>query len=470
MANNTIIHGWQDDPDFRGTFSIVKTCLGTVVLLCWSSVCPNVPSQKKGFCHKLSGKVQLFFLAILGPNFIFASALGQFNKAWRAKRALHRKGYTEWTLRHCFFANMGGIHLEFRDRKQDGLSTFPADTEQMLYLVKNRYMSLPIITKADIDDRNKADSFTRAIAIVQTIWFTVNIFGRISEGLFITTIELNTLSFVFLMICCSICWWHKPMDIQTPLTILVDVDLSTVLSANGTSTQSFGHTPLSFINRREWLVSQSWASYVRMLRRMLFLPRGATKDTDADHFPSIDFYEPELRWELTVGCWPVAIYGAILMAAWNFSFPTTTERLLWRISASINLAILALGSPLILCWEHRFAIAGWRDPLLGYLGFRNIVLAHNSIHSNGSRRALGSSLLNKTCRSISHSFDWMRNLSADDDPSLSVPLRVWLPSTAISALYFLSRLFILIEDAAGLRAVPQSTFQTVEWTRYWSIL
>lgn len=347
MANNTIIHGWQDDPEFRGTFNIVKTCIGTVILLGWSSVCPNVPSQKKGFRHKFSGKMQLFFLAILGPDFIFMTALGQFNTAWHAKNALHKKGYTEWTLRHCFFANMGGIPLEFRDRKQNGLSTFPADTEQLLYLVQNRYMDLPTITEVEIGDRNKADSFTRAMAIVQTIWFTVNVFGRVAQGLFVTTIELTTLSFLFLMTCCSICWWHKPMDVLRPLTVPVDVDLSAVLSANDTSTKSFGRTPLSFINRREWLASQFWAYYVQMLRKVLFLPRSTTKSTAADHFPSIDFHEPDLKWELIAG-WAVPAYGAIFMAAWNFSFPTTTEHLLWRISAIINLAVLALGSPLVL--------------------------------------------------------------------------------------------------------------------------
>src|SRR5271156_1033833 len=141
MANNTIVHGWQDQPNSRGTFDIVKTCVGTIVLLCWSSVCPNVPTLKKGLINKSFGKLQLFLLAMLGPDFIFMTALGQFNTAWNAKKALQNNGYRGWTLRYCFFTNMGGIHLEFRDRKDNALPTFLVDCGQLLYLAQQGYIS-----------------------------------------------------------------------------------------------------------------------------------------------------------------------------------------------------------------------------------------------------------------------------------------------------------------------------------------
>ena len=76
MANNTIIHGWQDQPVYHGTFNIIKVCVGMIFLLCWSSVCPNIPSLKGGFWLTFRMKFALFLLAILGPNFIFP--LGTF--------------------------------------------------------------------------------------------------------------------------------------------------------------------------------------------------------------------------------------------------------------------------------------------------------------------------------------------------------------------------------------------------------
>src|SRR4051794_36939398 len=127
MANGTIVHGWRDQPNTRGTFDIIKTCAGTIFLLCWSSVCPNLPSPKSRFWQKFRNKLYIFLLAILGPDFIFMTAMGQLNTAWRGRKALRQAGYLDWTLRHCFFANMGGVHLEFRDRKTAGLSSFPVD-------------------------------------------------------------------------------------------------------------------------------------------------------------------------------------------------------------------------------------------------------------------------------------------------------------------------------------------------------
>ncbi|CAI6340611.1 unnamed protein product [Periconia digitata] len=459
MEVDTVRHGWQSGPDFRGTYDIVKTCLGTVVLLCWSSVCPNVPSQKKGLWHKFSGKIQLFFLSMLGPDFIFATALGQLNEAWRAKKILHKQGYTEWTLRHCFFVNMGGIHLEFRDRKQNGLPTFPADVDQLLYLVRNNYMSLPTITQADIDDRNKADSFTRAIAIIQTTWFTVNIFGRIAQDLFVTTMELTTLSFVFLMTCCSICWWHKPMDIPRPFIVPVYADLSGILAQEHTSAKSFGLTPLSFINRKEWLASQFWACCIHVLRKIIFKSSTITKPTEADHFPSISFHEPDLKWELTAG-WVVPAYSAMFMIAWNFPFPTATECLLWRISAIITLAVLTL-LPILAFWQqHRVSVASW-------FGFKKASEAENTIHGNdyGDIVELGFPQPNQHMGLL----DRLRNMSANKDPLLVIRIRVWIPFAAMAALYCIARLYILIEDIAGLRSLPQSTFQTVTWNQYWSL-
>ena len=50
VANDTLpVTGWYSPPNVRGTFDILKTCLGTIFLLCWSSVCPNIPSEQGGF-------------------------------------------------------------------------------------------------------------------------------------------------------------------------------------------------------------------------------------------------------------------------------------------------------------------------------------------------------------------------------------------------------------------------------------
>lgn len=43
--NDTIVHGWQPEPDGRGSWSIVWSCLVTVFLCTWSALHLKVPKQ-----------------------------------------------------------------------------------------------------------------------------------------------------------------------------------------------------------------------------------------------------------------------------------------------------------------------------------------------------------------------------------------------------------------------------------------
>jgi hypothetical protein len=48
-------------------------------------------------------------------------------------------------------------------------------------------------------------------------------------------------------------------------------------------------------------------------------------------------------------------------------------------------------------------------------------------------------------------------------PALAIPLRVLLPVQVLCAFYCLFRAFILVEDVIGLRGLPASAFETVDW-------
>jgi hypothetical protein len=51
------------------------------------------------------------------------------------------------------------------------------------------------------------------------------------------------------------------------------------------------------------------------------------------------------------------------------------------------------------------------------------------------------------------------------DPSITVPLKALVPVTLSAALYCIARAYILIEDLANLRSLPQSAYETVNWTK-----
>ena len=53
----------------------------------------------------------------------------------------------------------------------------------------------------------------RFITIIQALIFATTSFGRLSSHLAITTLELTTLAFIFVMLVTSYFWRDKPQDV-----------------------------------------------------------------------------------------------------------------------------------------------------------------------------------------------------------------------------------------------------------------
>lgn len=167
-------------------------------------------AYKDKWYHRLIDKIHLAMIGLLGPDFLFGIALGQLSSAHRSvklfKRDKHLCKGTKWTYRYAFFVDMGGIFLTSPDFP-DG---FPITGEQLHYLVKYDHVDFPDMGSMAIDERNTADTLSRLLTVWQVFWFSVAELQRVRDGLPMTTLELTALSFVFLMIATSICWFRKP--------------------------------------------------------------------------------------------------------------------------------------------------------------------------------------------------------------------------------------------------------------------
>lgn len=252
--------GGKDGPDGRGTYNILKSCLGTVALLCWSSVCPNVPGLDSSRFARVKDKLGLFLLALLLPEAVLWVAVGQLNNAWNDEKAFKVLDCSGWGLRECFFVNMGGLFIRFASSKASGGGTppphlFPVNCKQLLYLANMGYIHVPTIKPEEIAMRNKSDGLARTLNIAQVLWFTVSTLARVVQGLRITSLELTTLSLVLIMVFTTAIWCRKPMDISHPIIMECDVPLSTILAAiedpPNVMSRNNGSTPLSFFDRQE---------------------------------------------------------------------------------------------------------------------------------------------------------------------------------------------------------------------------
>lgn len=105
--DHTLIRGWVSQPDTRGTFGLAFSCAATVFLCSWSSVCVNIPSPDHIRWDLFCDKWHMFCLSLLGPEFIFMLALGQYVSARASVQAFHTLDHKDWTLKHAFYADMG---------------------------------------------------------------------------------------------------------------------------------------------------------------------------------------------------------------------------------------------------------------------------------------------------------------------------------------------------------------------------
>lgn len=171
---------------------------------------------------------------------------------------------------------------------------------------------------------------------------------------------------------------------------------------------------------------------------MPILARKQSNKTLWDRFPCASVGAPDLPLLFSVvGC---PIYAFSFCIAWNYTFPTQSEQLVWRVCAVYHGCYATAAS-------IYYIIASW------------------SFIKKGKQRLLISRKEpSKGLSAWFHLPEWLtmlRNLSLDHDPDLYSPLRVILPWTVGGALFCLSRAYLYTEDFISLRTQPAGVYITV---------
>lgn len=396
LPPDDFINGWVDQADGRGTLDIIWSCIFTIFLCSWTALCLNLPAEKENQVQRLVRKLRWMALTIFGPEFTLSFAVGQWASARRSTWAFHLLGYPQWTIRHAFFADMGGLVVQAPD-----CQPFPINAKQAHFLVAKGYVPFPDIREKVIKDKNKADGLARLATIVQTIWFVLQCIGRGTQHLPITTLELSTLGFVFCTLPTFLCWFHKPLDIDTPIYLKIEASMETIrVESQQPADYSCGRTPLDFVDPTAVYWSYHVMSKIRVQTgaRNCPIERSTNDQMIAVGGSFIDV------WFFTI----VLGFAYVHLAGWNFqTFPTHVERLLWRIS---SLMIVGL------------TIYHW---------------------------------------AVVYISPWCQGKNATQIPSM-----VFYPHLVGVVAYGLAQMYLITESFAGLRILPASAFQSVQWSAY----
>jgi len=157
----------------------------------------------------------------------------------------------------------------------------------------------------DINDRAKADGFTKSFALVQAGWLVVQSIARTAAGLDITELELMTVAFTVCALATYILWWYKPFDAER--AIIVDcphpnTKIRKLLTSNYVTESSPGAT------------------------------RHQIRQLDSDMFAGLvgEVAPGEFSWASGALYLSSTTFSAIHLAAWNWMFPLPVVQTLWR--------------------------------------------------------------------------------------------------------------------------------------------
>ena len=260
----------------------------------------------------------------------------------------------------------------------------------------------PYISFKSLKDHSKSDTMVKTLAIWQLLWLTTQVLARVATHLPITLLEITVLAFSAVSMLTYILLWHKPQDVKCPTYI---PSLRPLTRADVVSLAA--RAPVSTLLVHEfWLYGVN----VRTMGDSVFpWPRGVSlylPNLPGRRAAPISIQMDSVFFGMGLGG---SVFGAVHFAAWNFTFPTPVERLLWRISCGIIVGFPVLMSSIYVLYLK------W---------------------SEEGRGGGGDSWTNRVLRRCGH---------------------------ALVPVYFLARFYLLVEVFRSLANSPPGVFQSIGW-------
>lgn len=81
---------WVADPSGRGTWSLLYSCIFTLVLCVWTSIHLNVPPSDDSAARSWARKVKWLVIALFAPEIVVFAAFQQWLTAWTFLKDLRK--------------------------------------------------------------------------------------------------------------------------------------------------------------------------------------------------------------------------------------------------------------------------------------------------------------------------------------------------------------------------------------------
>ena len=329
---------------------------------------------------------------------------------------------------------MGGFQQDisrYGSQKQDNR---PLRPHILLNLAdKGRFDRLNV-PAAELADKSKFDVLGSLVASVQALWFCMQCIARVQQGQAISLLEVSTVAHVALSAFTLLLWWQKPQSVYRGHVIWHEPSLPQIdtmlrydrLKKQYDSNFKSAHiTKIGRLSENLFRRSKYTAKYAREIICQVSIVEAWSQSPFLNctldtlwmfhlHQPRElrdQWFHPSLYSWATMAFWtPVAFYGGIHISAWNAHFPTSTERIMWLVAA-VSVTSIALTFCLSTAFMYWIGSARFNDALASRFG---------------------------------------------------EPVRYW---HLYGFVVFLAHIYLSIEAWIGLRSLPVSAFETVDWTK-----
>jgi hypothetical protein len=203
------------------------------------------------------------------------------------------------------------------------------NADQLLALREEGILQqLPLVTHGSITDRSKGDPFVKGTALLQVLWLATQSVIRTSRHLPISHLELSVLAFSTCAFFTYVFSLNKPQGVNEPsyITVQTPLDIPLLERIHAATNKSSGYTGTRVSS---WFLNGP--PNVSILHPI-------PNDVEYPLFPTIRGRKLSFSYYFIGLTSTGTLFGIIHCLAWNFHFPSSTDRLLWRISSVVTVA------------------------------------------------------------------------------------------------------------------------------------
>lgn len=230
---------------------------------------------------------------------------------------------------------MGGFYYYNGDEP-----SHPVPRRDVEKLIASGNFKLP--TKAEINDKSKGDPFSKALAILQALWFMMQCLACRIQHLTMTKLEIVTLAYTVINVAMYRFWWAKPLSMSRPFRVEMVPSISSDGNSSHASTPDSSTTPPPSVRFK--LAQHFMKAVVGVQDNDVHLALEKQVPTFFSGKPE----EHHILLADALALLVAVIFGAVHCIAWSFSFPSRTKKLLWRTSSVAIVGVPAIFIMLVL--------------------------------------------------------------------------------------------------------------------------